>query len=124
MNPALILFGIQSVVRMGRVTNEALEQWARDGEAIFPEIKQPVLDREVYINAFFNQDEYNRYVEGDDAPLAEYWSDSAVKPVNSAIDALFTASVKIKAEKEGDTNSALSTGAPFWLSSGIRAKAR
>jgi hypothetical protein len=113
MNPALILFGIQSVIRLGRVTNDALEQWERDDEAIFPEIKEPYLDREVYVNAFFNQTKYNHYVLGDAAPLAEYWSDSAVKPKKTAIDALFTASVKIKAENDGNTNHTLAPGAVF-----------
>jgi hypothetical protein len=113
MNPALILFGIQSVIRLGRVTNEALEQWARDDEAIFPEIKEPDLDREVYVNAFFIQDKYSQYVEGDGAPFAEYWSDSAVIPKKTAIDALFTASVKIVAEKGGDTNRTLAPSAVF-----------
>ena len=98
MNPALILFGIQSVIRLGRLTNDALEQWARDDEAIFPKIKEPDLDREVYVNGFFNQPEYSQYVEGDAALFAEYWSDSAVVPEKTAIDALFTASVKIAAE--------------------------
>ena len=85
MNPALILFGIQSVIRLGRITNDALEQWARDDEAIFPEIKEPDLNREVFVNAFFNQPEYNYYVVGDAAPLAEYWNDPAVKPEKTAI---------------------------------------
>ena len=54
MNSALIMFGIQSVIRLGRVTNDALEQWARDGEAIFPEISMPEFNREVFLNGFFN----------------------------------------------------------------------
>lgn len=113
MNPALILFGIQSVIRLGRVTNDALEQLTRDDEAIFPKIKEPELNREVYVNAFFNQTEYNHYVVGDAAPLAEYWSNQSVKPEKTAIDVLFTASVKITAEKDGDTNRTLASGAVF-----------
>ena len=113
MNPTLIIFGIQSIVRLGRVTNDALERWARDAEAIFPEINTPDLSREVYINGFFNKIEYNVYVEGDNALYAEYWKDGAVIPEQSAIDALFTASVKVKAEKEPDRNRALSSGATF-----------
>jgi len=113
MNPALILFGIQSVIRLGRVSNDALEQWARDDEAIFPEIKEPDLNREVFVNAFFNQTEYNHYVAGDAALLAEYWDDSAVKPEKTAIDALFTASVKITAENDGNINRTLAPGAVF-----------
>jgi len=113
MNPALILFGIQSVIRLGRVTNDALEQWARDDEAIFPDIKLPKLNRENYVNAFFNQPDYKDYVEGNSAHFAEYWSDQRVKPEKSAIDALFIASVKITTEKESDTNLTLTPGAVF-----------
>ncbi len=113
MNPALILFGIQSVIRLGRVTNDALEQSARDDEAIFPKIKEPDLNREVYVNGFFNQPEHSQYVEGDAALFSEYWSDSKVRPEKAAIDALFTASVKIAAENCGDTNRTLASGAVF-----------
>jgi len=104
MNPALISFGIQSVLRLGRVTNDALEQWARDGEAIFPEINEPDFNREVFVNGFFNEDENKHFVEGDTAPYAEYWDHSAVIPKESAIDALFTAAIKISAEKGDDLN--------------------
>ncbi len=104
MNPALISFGIQSVIRLGRVTNEALEQWARDGEAIFPEINEPDFNREVFVNGFFNEDENKHFVEGDTAPYAEYWDHPAVIPKESAIDALFTAAIKIRAGKGDDLN--------------------
>lgn len=110
MNPALISFGIQSVIRLGRVTNDALEQWARDGEAIFPEINKPDLNREVFVNGYFNKVEYSHFVEGDDAPYADYWEDHAVIPDKSAIDALFTAAIKIMAEKGDDLNRGWANG--------------
>ena len=104
MNPALISFGIQSVIRLGRVTNDALEQWARDGEAIFPEIRKPTFNREVFINGFFNKSKNKHFVVGDTAPYAEYWDHPKVIPEKSAIDALFTAAIKISAEKGDDLN--------------------
>ena len=104
MNPALISFCIQSVIRLGRVTNDALEQWARDGEAIFPEINEPDFNMEVFVNGFFNEDENKHFVEGDTAPYSEYWDRPAVIPKESAIDALFTAAVKIRAGKGDDLN--------------------
>jgi hypothetical protein len=110
MNSALILFGIKSVVRLGRVTKDALEQWARDGEAIFPEIREPDFNREVFLNGFFSKAENIHFVEGDDAPYAEHWDDAAVIPENSAIDALFTASIKIRAEQGGNPDQWWSSG--------------
>ncbi|UCG13235.1 MAG: hypothetical protein JSU72_01720 [Deltaproteobacteria bacterium] len=110
MNPALISFGIQSVIRLGRVTNDALDQWARDGEAILPEINEPNFNREVFVNGFFNKPENNPFVVGDAAQYAEYWDDPAVKPDKTAIDALFTAAIKIGGEQEVDVNRGLAPG--------------
>jgi len=110
MNPALISFGIQSVIRLGCVTNDALEQWARDGEAIFPEINKPNFNREVFVSGFFNKPENNPFVVGETAPYAEYWGDSAVKANKTAIDALFTAAIKISGEQEVDVNRGLAPG--------------
>ena len=110
MNPALISFGIQAVIRLGRVTNDALEQWARDGEAIFPEINKPDLNREVFVNGYFNDPENIHFVEGDDAPYAQYWDRHAVISKKSAIDALFTAAIKIMAGKGDDLNRGSANG--------------
>jgi hypothetical protein len=113
MNSALLSFGIQSVIRLGRVSNNALEEYSRDDEAIFPEIKKPVVNREIFVNGFFSKNEYNHYVAGGAAPLAEYWDGAAVRPEKTAIDALFTASVKLMAEENGDTNRTLAPAAVF-----------
>ena len=113
MNSALILFGIQSVVRLGRVTKDALEQWARDGQAIFPEILEPDFNREVFLNGFFSKVANRHFVTGDNAPYAELWVDSAVIPEKSAIDALFTASIKIRAEQGGNPDQWWSSGGAF-----------
>jgi hypothetical protein len=110
MNPALISFGIQSVIRIGRVTNDALEQWARDGEAIFPEINKPDFNPEVFVNGFFNKPENQPFVVGDTAPYAEYWDDPRVKTDKTAIDALFTAAIKIGGEHKVDANRGLAPG--------------
>lgn len=104
MNPSLISFGILSILRLGRVTNDALEQWARDSKAIFPKINVPNFKRRVYVNGFFNLNENKHFVVGDDAPYAEYWDNSAVKTDESSIDALFTAAIKIEAERGDDLN--------------------
>lgn len=111
MNPVLISFGIQSVVRMGRVTNAALEQWARDDEAIFPEINKPNFNKLIFISGFFNKPENRHFVIGDRAVYAEYWDNTAPKRDASSQDALFTAVTKITAERGGDLNQTLAPAA-------------
>ncbi len=101
MNSTLILFGIKSVIRIGRVGRAALEQWARDQHAIFPELRGPELNTEVFVNGFFNLPRYNSLVVGSDAQHAEYWQAATVKREPTAIDALFTLAVQIRAEERG-----------------------
>ena len=104
MNPSLISFGILSIIRLGRVTNDALDQWARDSKAVFPKIDVPNFKPRTYVNSFFNLEENRHFVVGDTAPYAEYWDDPAVKSEKSAIDALFTAAFKIEAERGDEPN--------------------
>ena len=111
MNSALILFGIKSVIRIGRVGRAALEQWARDQNAIFPELRGPELNAEVFVNGFFNLPRYNDLVVGANAPYAEYWQGATVRRESSASDALFTVAVQIRAEEHGgDLDEALGQG--------------
>lgn len=102
MNPSLIMFGIQSVVRLGRVSSAAMEQWARDGQAIFPLIDKPDFNPLVVVSGFFNKPDNQHYVTGDDAPYAAYWEGSAPKREPSALDALLTLALKLTAERGGD----------------------
>ena len=111
MNPALIIFGIQSVIRLGRVSNNALEQWARDGEAIFPEINKPDFNKLTFLSGFFNKPENKHYVVGPQSPYAEYWDNTAPKRDLTSQDALFTAATKIKAERGGDLSQTLAPAA-------------
>ena len=53
MNPALILFGIQAAIRLGKIGKDASEQYVRDAEALFPDIRKPQFDRRTYVNGFF-----------------------------------------------------------------------
>jgi hypothetical protein len=87
MNSALILFGIQSIIRLGRIGNEALEQYARDSAAIFPTLLEPDFDREIFVYGFFKDADYESYVKGESAPYAEYWNNIETDP--DAIDTLF-----------------------------------
>jgi len=111
MNPSLIIFGIQSVVRLGRMSSDALEQQARDDKAIFPEIKKPEFNKMVFVNGFFNKDENTKYVTGVNAPYREYWEGTASKRDANSLDALFTAANKITAERGGNLNQSLAPSA-------------
>lgn len=67
MNPALLLFGIQSMVKLGKVTKEASEQYARDAEALFPDIRKTEFNKKIYVNGFFSTADYQVYVQGANA---------------------------------------------------------
>jgi hypothetical protein len=104
MNPSLVMFGIQSVVRLGKVSKAAMEQWARDDEAIFPLINKPDFNTMIFVSGFFNKLENKRYVTGNDAPYAAYWEGTAPKRDPSSLDALFTLVLKLTTERGGDLN--------------------
>ena len=75
MNPELFIFLINSVIRVGRAAGEALSQYARDAEALFPAAVKVNMKRPHFVKAFFNSDpQYLKLVEGDPAPYAAYWS--------------------------------------------------
>ena len=101
MNTALITFGIQSVVRLGRISRDALEQHARDAKAVFPSIEPANFDPKVYVAAFFSKDANKGFVKGSGAPYAEFWSGSKPKSDAVSIDALLTAAMKIDTERTG-----------------------
>lgn len=108
MNPALILFGIQAVIRLGKNTKDASEQYVRDAEALFPDIRKTDFNRKTYINGFFGSADYEAFVQGANAPYKLYWgSHGAIDDLNS-VDTLFAAAVKIKVEEGIDLNQWLS----------------
>ncbi len=117
MNPALVMFGVRSVIRLGRVSREALQQSARDDEAIFPSLESPGKSKLIIVNGFFNRDGNTQYVSGEDAPYAEYWDQDSNKAHDSlsAVDALYSAAVKIEAEEGGDLNQRFSAGSAVLL---------
>ncbi len=109
MNPALILFGIQSVIRLGKVGRDASEQYVRDAEALFPDIRKPEFDRKTYVNGFFGSANYQHFVQGDNAPYKAYWGTHGVHNDLNSQDTLFAAAVQIKAEEGIDLNQWLSS---------------
>ncbi len=109
MNPALILFGIQAAIRLGKIGKDASEQYVRDAEALFPDIRKPQFDRRTYVNGFFGSANYQHFVKGPDAPYKEYWGPHGVVNALNPVDALFAAAVKIKSEEGIDLNQWLSS---------------
>jgi hypothetical protein len=104
MDPALILFGIQAVIRLGKIGKDASEQYVRDAEALFPGIRKPAFDRATFVTTFFLDDKYTHFVKGADAPYQEFWSSHGVKNDLNSIDTIFAAAVRIKSEEGIDLN--------------------
>jgi hypothetical protein len=104
MNPSLILFSIQSVLRIGKIGKNALDQHARDAEVIFPNIRRPDFKRKTYVNGFFGSTNYQHFVEGDAALYADHWSSNGVLDNLNSIDVLFAAAVQIKTQEGIDLN--------------------
>lgn len=102
MNTSLILFGVQSVLRLGNATRQALEQSARDQEVIFPALKNAQFNTERFVNGYFNTPGNRQFVSGSIARYEEYWDGDAVKIDPTAIDALYTAAVNIEASRGKD----------------------
>jgi hypothetical protein len=109
MNPALVLFGIQAVIRLGKIGKDASEQYVRDAEALFPDIRKPQFDRRTYVNGFFGSANYRHFVKGSDAPFKEYWGSNGVINTLNSVDMLFAAAVQIKSEEGIDLNQWLSS---------------
>lgn len=96
MDPALIIFGIQAVIRIGKAGTQAAEQYARDEASTFPDLKKLDFDRQTFISTFFSDPDNIPYVAGEKAPYAEYWN-TVEKPEST--DVLYAAAVRITSEK-------------------------
>ena len=116
MNTALIMYGIESVVRLGRVSIDALEQQARDAEAVFPQVDLANFNPRTHVASFFTKsDAHKAYVIGDDAPYAEFWANTQPKQDRASIDALVAAAFKIEAERQGAGDRARRAGAAMMV---------
>ena len=109
MEPTLIIFGIQALIRLGKIGKDASEQYLRDAEALFPNIRKPQFDRRTYVNGYFGSSNYQHFVKGADAPYEEYWGTHGVHDDLNSIDTLFAAAVQIKSEEGIDLNQWISS---------------
>nr|VFJ45768.1 MAG: hypothetical protein BECKFM1743A_GA0114220_1002910 [Candidatus Kentron sp. FM]VFJ45966.1 MAG: hypothetical protein BECKFM1743C_GA0114222_1003210 [Candidatus Kentron sp. FM]VFK07411.1 MAG: hypothetical protein BECKFM1743B_GA0114221_1004010 [Candidatus Kentron sp. FM] len=109
MNPTLIVFGIQSVIKLGRVSHSALEQWSRDKEVLFPVVNRASTSTFSETRAYFRRSE-NAPLVAEGGPYSVYWHQGNNLPINTpaTLDALFTVMLKREAENhENPTNSAI-----------------
>jgi hypothetical protein len=101
MNSTLILFGIQSIIRLGKIGKDALEQHYRDEEVLFPGILNVQESPGNYVTKFFSNEKYQHYVTEETAEYRQYWDfeKDVVKNDKASIDTLFVLASKIRAEK-------------------------
>jgi hypothetical protein len=104
MDPALILFGIQAVIRLGKIGKDASEQYVRDAEALFPGIRKPQFDRATFVTGFFSSANYEHFVKAMNAPYKDLWTPHGVKDDPNAVDILFAAAVQVKSQEGIDLN--------------------
>jgi len=96
MEPSLILFGIKSIMRIKQAGQQALEQSARDQEAIFPDLIAIDITRLDIVNSVFTLPKYQHYVEG----IGDYVTTWSQRHDNtSSVDLLYLLAVKIKSEE-------------------------
>ena len=67
----MLIKALEPIERLAHVTNEVLEQTARDAEAVFPLIGKPPDTRVGTVTNFFNDPEYQRFVVGEGAELRD-----------------------------------------------------
>jgi hypothetical protein len=101
MTPDLILFGINSILRLGAAGANAAEKAARDADALFPLLRVPQFDPVNYINSYFLKPETRDLVKGDAAPYGSLWDQLNNQAIEQpdVIDSLLMLSIKIETEK-------------------------
>ena len=100
MNSTLILFGIQSIIRLGKIGKDALEQHYRDEAVLFPDILDVQKNPGNYVTEFFSDATYHHYLTEETEEYRQYWDfeKDVVKNDKNSIDTLFVLASKIKAE--------------------------
>lgn len=101
MEPALIVFGIKSLVRCCSVGQKALEQAARDQGAIFPDLIKLDLSKKDVIFSILIGEEYTKKIFAENN-LDMGLIDRAQNDDALAIETLFLLTVKLKAEESVD----------------------
>ena len=109
MNQDLISFAFRALLRLGNAGSSALAHYARDKEAVFPDLKKPEPDLTTFVTGFFAQANRAQWVAPGTGPYADFWTPTGPDTANSqAVDALYIAIVKIRAEEDVDVAAAVS----------------
>ena len=101
MSPDLILFGIQSIIRLKQAGQQALQQTARDQKAIFPDLIKANVSRSDIVIGLFTTSKYKPHIEQSN--YAATW-EQAKNNDASAIDTLYLLAVQIKSAEGVDLN--------------------
>jgi len=109
MSPDLISFAFRALLRLGNAGKSALAQYARDRDAVFPDLIQPEPDLTVFVTGFFAQQNRQHFVAPGTGPYAEFWSPTGPNESDpQSVDALYIAIVKIRSEEGIDITNAMS----------------
>ena len=100
MSTELILFAVQSLVKLGKSSKDALEADARNEAFLFPDLKAQDQDSFSYVLNFFSKPQHQHWVIGSNAAYAQFWLSegdiSSPKQEKGAIDALLIAASQIQ----------------------------
>lgn len=101
MDSALVVFGIKSLVRCCSAGKRAMDQIARDQEAVFPELVNIDMSRKDVVFSVLMGEEYvKRVIKENNLDMAVV--ERARANDAAAIDVLFLLAVKLKAAEEAD----------------------
>jgi hypothetical protein len=102
MNPALIIFAIRAIIRLGNATERAYAQSIGNKPLLFPDMRRPTLTKAALILRFFGKsDRLNQYLRSSNAPYSMFFVNDRIDLTTpGAIDTLFAASLQIAAEEK------------------------
>jgi hypothetical protein len=104
IDPGLIVFGIQAVIRLGREAKASVEQFERDVQTLFPTpLPIDFNNLDVVVRAFANNDANSVLVDKTaNGPLARFWDADNERPdprVPGSAEVLFVEALRIRGEQ-------------------------
>ena len=101
IDPGLIVFGIQALVRLGREGKTSIDQFERDRKLLFPQpLPVDFTDNDLVVRVFANNDANSVLVDkAQNGPLARFWDADNERPdprVPGAAEVLYLEAVRIR----------------------------